>query len=130
MRQRCWRTLSAMGGSIGQVAGKARDGCGGAGRREPAPPTQRSQSSCSGDAKRAGGWGGWRAMAHATAWPALFDSAFRLSKNAMVLLDEQRRVVDGNAALVQLIGKPRTDIVGRRMAELIVDGPMVTDAEW
>ena len=41
-----------------------------------------------------------RAMSHANGWPALFSSAFRQSRNAMVLLDEQRRIVDVNAAMV------------------------------
>src|SRR6185503_3750381 len=63
-------------------------------------------------------------------WPGLFESAFRQSRNAMVLLDERRRIVDANAAMVGLLGYPRAWLVGRQMAEVVVDGPLVTEPEW
>ena len=44
-------------------------------------------------------------MAHANGWPALFSSAFQQSRNAMVLVNERRRIVDANAACLQLIGR-------------------------
>ena len=37
-------------------------------------------------------------------WASLFWQAFRRSRNAMVLLDEQRRHVDVNGAYLQLLG--------------------------
>ena len=45
-------------------------------------------------------------MAHVDGWSGLFASAFRQSRNAMVLLDERRRIVDVNAALLQLARPP------------------------
>jgi PAS domain S-box-containing protein len=63
-------------------------------------------------------------------WPALFASAFLQSRNAMVLVDEQRRIVDANPALLQLLGQARGAVVGRPMWELVVDGPEASPAEW
>jgi PAS domain S-box-containing protein len=68
--------------------------------------------------------------AHANGWSALFTSAFRHSRNAMVLLDERRRIVDANAAMVQLVGRPRGTLTGRPIAEIVAGGPLVTEAEW
>jgi DNA-binding CsgD family transcriptional regulator len=63
-------------------------------------------------------------------WPALFASAFGHSRNAMLLLDDQRRVVDANAAFVRLVGRGRADVLRRPMAELLVGGPLYTAGEW
>jgi PAS domain S-box-containing protein len=63
-------------------------------------------------------------------WPRLFASAFRQSRNAMVLLDEQRRIVDANPALLQLLGQARSAVVARPVWELVVDGPQNSPAEW
>jgi PAS domain S-box-containing protein len=67
---------------------------------------------------------------HADGWPALFTSAFRQSRNAMVLLDERRRIVDANAAMVQLVGRPPVTLIGRPIAEIVAGGPLVTEVEW
>jgi PAS domain S-box-containing protein len=69
-------------------------------------------------------------MLQAAGWPALFDSAFRQSRNAMVLLDERRLVVDANAAVLTLLGRRRGALVGRPAWELVAGGPLATDAEW
>ena len=69
-------------------------------------------------------------MSHANGWSALFTSAFRQSRNAMVLLDEGRRIVDANGDMVQLVGRPRGTLTGRPIAEIIAGGPLVTEAEW
>jgi PAS domain S-box-containing protein len=37
-------------------------------------------------------------------WSALFRDAFNQSRNAMVLLDDERRHVEVNGAYVQLLG--------------------------
>jgi PAS domain S-box-containing protein len=68
-------------------------------------------------------------MPHDTGWSALFASAFRQSRNAMVLLDGGRRIVDVNAALVQLVGRPRHELLGRPAADLLTSG-QVTEGEW
>jgi PAS domain S-box-containing protein len=69
-------------------------------------------------------------MASGDGWPALFATAFGQSRNAMVLLDDQRRVVDANPAFVRLVGRGRSFMVRRPMSELLVDGPLFTAAEW
>src|ERR1700755_2371658 len=69
-------------------------------------------------------------MAHTDGWPALFSSAFRQSRNAMLLVDEQRRVVDVNAACLRLVGDGRDALVGHPLWTLIVGGPLATESEW
>jgi PAS domain S-box-containing protein len=63
-------------------------------------------------------------------WAALFASAFRQSKNPMVLVDETRRVVETNAAFVRMLGRKRDTLVGHHLYEFIAGGPLVTEAEW
>lgn len=60
----------------------------------------------------------------------LFASAFKQSRNAMVLLDDQRRVVDVNAAMLTLLECRRADIVGRQIWEFVVGGPLLTPRQW
>lgn len=69
-------------------------------------------------------------MAHADGWSALFATAFRQSRNAMVLLDERRRIVDANGAVLALVGRQRGTTVGRHAWELVDGGPLSTEAEW
>ncbi len=63
-------------------------------------------------------------------WSSLFWEAFRRSKNAMALVDGDRRFVDVNGASLQLFGYPRSDLIGRRVYEFVVDGPLATGDEW
>jgi PAS domain S-box-containing protein len=60
----------------------------------------------------------------------LFASAFAQSRNAMVLLDSQRRLVDANAAHVKLVGFRREQIIGRPFYEQVVGGPLASPREW
>jgi PAS domain S-box-containing protein len=69
-------------------------------------------------------------MTQRDGWPALFASAFTQSRNAMVLLDDQRQVLDANGAAVKLLGYQRGSLVGRPIWELIVGGPVLTDGQW
>ena len=69
-------------------------------------------------------------MARESGWPGLFAAAFQQSKNAMVLLDEQRRVVDVNGSLVTLLGRPRAGLVGHAISEFVAGGPVASAAEW
>jgi len=57
-------------------------------------------------------------------WRALFWSAFRQSKNAMLLVDFDRRLVEVNRAGLELLGYAREEIVGRRL-DLFLE-----PAEW
>ena len=69
-------------------------------------------------------------MARREGWAALFWSAFNDSRNAMVLLDEQRRHVEVNGAYVKLAGYARDEVIGRPVWEHIADGPRLTDRQW
>jgi PAS domain S-box-containing protein len=62
-------------------------------------------------------------------WPALFLAAFRQSRNAMVLLDERRRHVDMNGAYLRLLGRDRSELIGRPIFAFVVGEPL-SGAEW
>jgi len=63
-------------------------------------------------------------------WSALFSTAFRQSKNAMALVDEQRRHVEVNPAYLRLLGYARDDVIGRPVADFVAGGPLLSPAEW
>ena len=69
-------------------------------------------------------------MAGRDGWAALFSSAFNASRNAMVLLDEQRRHVDVNGAYLKLAGYTRDEVIGRPVWEYVAGGPLQTDRQW
>jgi PAS domain S-box-containing protein len=66
----------------------------------------------------------------ADGWAALFASAFNQSRNAMLLVDGERRVVDVNGAFVHLLGRARGSLLGRRMYDIVAGGPLATPGEW
>ena len=63
-------------------------------------------------------------------WPTLFASAFHQSRNPMVLADAERRIVDANAAIVQLLGRARSALVGRQVSAFVAGGPLLSPSEW
>jgi PAS domain S-box-containing protein len=63
-------------------------------------------------------------------WAGLFATAFRGSRNAMVLLDEKRRHVEVNGAYLSQLGYSRDDLIGRPIWEIVVGGPVYSDEEW
>ncbi len=63
-------------------------------------------------------------------WAALFRDAFNLSRNAMVLLDDDRCHVEVNGAYVQLLGYRPSDLIGRPVHELRADHSALPDADW
>ena len=63
-------------------------------------------------------------------WPSLFHAAFRDSRNAMVLADDARRIVDVNGACLQLLGHRRADVVNRHMWEFVAGEPAMTAQAW
>jgi PAS domain S-box-containing protein len=69
-------------------------------------------------------------MAERTGWASLFDTAFRSSRNAMILADEGRHVVDVNRALVRLVGQRREAILGRPIWDFVAGGPLLTPQQW
>jgi DNA-binding CsgD family transcriptional regulator len=64
------------------------------------------------------------------AWASLFAAAFRGSRNAMVLVDDHRHILDANPAFVRLLGHPRRTILGRPIWEFVEGGPLLTPREW
>jgi PAS domain S-box-containing protein len=62
--------------------------------------------------------------------PQLFASAFAHSKNAMVLVDDRRRLVDANGAYIKLLGYERRAIIGRPIYRHVVGGPLLSPAAW
>jgi PAS domain S-box-containing protein len=63
-------------------------------------------------------------------WSTLFWAAFRDSRNAMALVDEQRRIVDVNGAYLGLFGHERGELIGSPIYRLVEGGPRLTPAEW
>jgi DNA-binding CsgD family transcriptional regulator len=48
----------------------------------------------------------------------------------MVLLDDQRRVVDVNPMGLLLLGRRRGEVIGRHAWEFVSGGPLFTNEEW
>lgn len=69
-------------------------------------------------------------MAIETGWKGLFREAFTRSRNPMVLLDAQRRHVEGNGAYVKLLGYGPRELAGRHVYEFVDGGPLKTEAQW
>jgi len=63
-------------------------------------------------------------------WSSLFASAFHQSRNAMLLVDGERRIVDANTAFVELLGRSRGTLVGHHLYRFVAGGPLVTPGEW
>ena len=71
-----------------------------------------------------------RATITDSGWSGLFWQAFTRSRNAMVLLDDQRCHVEVNGAYLSLLGYPRRDLIGRPVYELFAHGPRVSVEQW
>ena len=69
-------------------------------------------------------------MARQGDWSGLFSTAFKQSRNAMVLLDGRRRHVDANGAYLKLLGYGRDAVIGRPMWEFVAGGPLASPEEW
>ncbi len=69
-------------------------------------------------------------MAYRDGWSGLFATAFEQSRNAMILTDSQRIMVDVNPAFVSLLGRRREAVTGRPISSIVAGGPLATDEEW
>lgn len=69
-------------------------------------------------------------MATPDGWPGLFSAAFAQSRNAMVLLDSERRQREVNGAYLRLLGYRRDELVGKHVWEIVEGGPLATETEW
>ena len=63
-------------------------------------------------------------------WSSLFASAFAQSRNAMLLVDDGRRVVSANDACIRLLGRARRHVIGERVWTFVAGGPLNSEAEW
>ena len=63
-------------------------------------------------------------------WSGLFATAFEQSRNAMILTDAQRMMVDVNPALLSLLGRKKTDLTGQPVFSIVAGGPQATEEEW
>jgi PAS domain S-box-containing protein len=63
-------------------------------------------------------------------WRGLFSTAFAQSRNAMVLADDARRLVDVNAACLKLLGRSRDAVVGQPLWLFVAHGPQASPREW
>ena len=65
-----------------------------------------------------------------TGWAGLFQSAFRQSRNPMVLLDETRHFVDVNGAFLRALGYRRDELLGRHVSSVVEGEPLFSPEEW
>ena len=63
-------------------------------------------------------------------WSALFSSAFRQSRNAMVLVDGRREIVDVNDATLRILDRARDAVLRRPVWRFVDHGPQATAQEW
>src|SRR6187200_2638408 len=63
-------------------------------------------------------------------WSKLFWAAFRQSRNPMVLLDDERTVVDVNGAFVMLVGYPPDEVIAQPGYRFVIGGPVLSPQEW
>jgi PAS domain S-box-containing protein len=63
-------------------------------------------------------------------WAGLFEATFNRSQNPMALTDDNRRLLQVNAALARLLGLPPSQIVGRYTYDFVSDGPLLSREEW
>jgi PAS domain S-box-containing protein len=69
-------------------------------------------------------------MAHRDGWSGLFATAFERSRNAMLLTDGRRRILDANPALLALLGRQRDAVIGRPVYAFVAGGPLASDEDW
>jgi DNA-binding CsgD family transcriptional regulator len=60
----------------------------------------------------------------------MFLTAFRQSRNAMVLLDDERLHVDVNGPYLHLLGYPRDSVIGQPFYRFVDGGPLVSEKTW
>jgi len=63
-------------------------------------------------------------------WSGLFSAAFSQSRNAMLLLDADRRLRDVNGAYLRMLGYRRAELIGRPIWDFIKGGPLATEEQW
>jgi PAS domain S-box-containing protein len=78
----------------------------------------------------AGASSGQRRALSEDAWRRLFTVAFKRSRNAMVLADEQRRIVEVNRAFSNMVQRRRADLIGQPLYSVVHAGTQLSDERW
>lgn len=63
-------------------------------------------------------------------WSGLFATAFKRSRNAMMLTDDHRMIIDANPAALRLLGRDRDAVAGQPVWEFVAGGPLMSHEEW
>jgi PAS domain S-box-containing protein len=63
-------------------------------------------------------------------WAGLFATAFKRSQNAMALSDDERRIIDVNPAMAQLLSYRPSELRGSHTWDHVIDGPLMSREQW
>jgi DNA-binding CsgD family transcriptional regulator len=63
-------------------------------------------------------------------WSGFFETAFKQSRNAMVLVDDRRIQVDVNGAYLKRLGSPRGRIIGEPLYRFVAEPSRASGEEW
>jgi PAS domain S-box-containing protein len=63
-------------------------------------------------------------------WSGFFDTAFKQSRNGMVLVDDRRIQIDVNGAYLKLLGYPRGRVIGQPLYRYVAEPSRATGEEW
>jgi PAS domain S-box-containing protein len=63
-------------------------------------------------------------------WAGFFETAFRQSRNAMVLVDDRRIQIDVNGACLKLLGYPRERLIGQPLYQFVAEESRASAEEW
>ena len=63
-------------------------------------------------------------------WSGLFSTAFKQSRNAMVLVDDGRLHVDVNGAYLNLLRYPLDEVIGEPIYRFVAEGPLLSPDQW
>jgi PAS domain S-box-containing protein len=60
----------------------------------------------------------------------MFWTVFKRSRNALVLLDDQRRHIEVNGAYLELVGYRQSELVGQRIDKVLAEPPDPARRQW
>lgn len=63
-------------------------------------------------------------------WSGFFETAFKQSRNAMVLVDDRRIQIDVNGAYLKLLGYPRGRVIGQPLYRYVAETSRASGEEW
>jgi PAS domain S-box-containing protein len=63
-------------------------------------------------------------------WSGLFETAFKQSRNPMVLVDDRRVQIDVNGAYLELLGYQRGRVIGEPLYRFVAEPSRASGEEW